>query len=133
MAKRILIADDSPFWRERFRAVLERDPSYDVFEAGDGSEAVQKSMKFHPDLVVLDYAMPGLDGLGAARELRRTMPKLPVMLCTADKSACLEDVARESGVPVVFSKTDWTEMLSFIRQELSSGPSASENYQPTVA
>jgi len=42
-------------------------------------------------------------------------------------------VARESGVPVVFSKTDWTEMLSFIRQELSSGPSASENYQPTVA
>ena len=133
MAKRILIADDSPFWRERFRAVLERDPSYDVFEAGDGSEAVQKSMKFHPDLVVLDYAMPVLDGLGAARELRRTMPKLPVMLCTADKSACLEDVARESGVPVVFSKTDWTEMLSFIRQELSSGPSASESYQPTVA
>ena len=133
MAKRILIADDSPFWRERFRAVLERDPNYDVFEAGDGSEAVQKSMKFHPDLVVLDYAMPVLDGLGAARELRRTMPKLPVMLCTADKSACLEDVARESGVPVVFSKTDWTEMLSFIRHKLSSGPSAEESYQPTVA
>ena len=133
MAKRILIADDSPFWRERFRAVLERDPNYDVFEAGDGSEAVQKSMKFHPDLVVLDYAMPVLDGLGAARELRRTMPKLPVMLCTADKSACLEDVARESGVPTVFSKTDWTEMLTFIRQELSSGPGAAENYQPTIA
>lgn len=133
MAKRILIADDSPFWRERFRAVLERDPNYDVFEAGNGSEAVQNSMKFHPDLVVLDYAMPVLDGLGAARELRRTMPKLPVLLCTADKSPCLEDIARESGVPAVFAKTDWTEMLSFIRKELSLGPGAPENYQPTVA
>ena len=127
MPKRILIADDSPFWRERFRAVLERDSGYDVFEAGDGSEAVQNSKKYHPDLVVLDYAMPVLDGLGAARELRRTMPKVPILLCTADKSACLEDVARESGVPAVFSKTDWTEMLSFITQKLSSAPEA-ESY-----
>ena len=121
MAKRILIADDSPFWRERFRAVLERDSGYDVFEARDGSEAVRNSKKYLPDLVVLDYAMPVLDGLGAARELRRTMPKVPVLLCTADKSACLEGVARESGVPTVFSKTDWADMVSFIGQKLSSG------------
>jgi CheY-like chemotaxis protein len=133
MSKRILIADDSSFWREQFRAVLERDPNLDVFEASDGSEAVQNSIKFRPDLVVLDYSMPVLDGLGAARELRRAMPKLPILLCTVDKSPCLEDIARESGVPTVFSKTEWPEMLSFIRQELSSGPRASETYQPTVA
>ena len=132
MAKRILIADDSPFWRERFRAVLERDSGFDVFEARDGSEAVRNSKKYLPDLVVLDYAMPVLDGLGAARELRRTMPKVPVLLCTADKSACLEDVARESGVPAVFSKTDWAAMLNFIGKKLSSAADP-ESYQPSVA
>jgi CheY-like chemotaxis protein len=133
MSKRILIADDSSFWRERFRALLERDPDLDVFEAGNGSEAVQNSLKFRPDLVVLDYSMPVLDGLGAARELHRMMPKLPVLLCTVDKSACLEDVARETGVRAVFSKLEWTEMLQFIKLKLSCEHGGTERYQPTVA
>jgi CheY-like chemotaxis protein len=133
MSKRILIADDSSFWRERFRALLEQDPDLDVFEAGNGSEAVQNSLKFRPDLVVLDYSMPVLDGLGAARELHRMMPELPVLLCTVDKSACLEDVARETGVRVVFSKLEWTEMLQFIKLKLSYEHGGTERYQPTVA
>ena len=49
-----------------------------------------------------------------------------------DVLQCLEEVARESGVPTVFSKTDWAEMVSFIRQELSLA-NGSESYQPTVA
>jgi CheY-like chemotaxis protein len=133
MSKRILIADDSTFWREQFRGILERDRDWDVYEAGNGSEALQKSQQFHPDLVILDYSMPVLDGLGAARELVRTMPQIPVLLCTVDKSQCLQDLARETGVSAVFSKIEWSEMLGYIERQLEPERRSTMPHQQHVA
>ena len=94
---RILIADDSPFWRGELRAILERDSSWIVFEASNGSEAVKKATSIHPDVVILDLWMPVLDGLGAARELKHSRPELLVVICTVDKSAFLEAAARQAA------------------------------------
>jgi len=100
MAKRILLADDSPFWREQLRTILEEGSDWTVFQATNGAEALQKSVWVHPDAVILDECMPVLDGLAAARELKRVTPQLAVFIVTVDKNASLELAARQAGVPV---------------------------------
>jgi CheY-like chemotaxis protein len=67
--KRILVADDKPAGRELVRTVLE-DRGYEIFEAGDGIEALDSAHRNHPDLIILDLHMPGLDGFGVIKELR---------------------------------------------------------------
>ncbi|HLB91435.1 MAG TPA: response regulator transcription factor [Terriglobales bacterium] len=118
MATRILVADDSPFWREEMRTFLERNSSWTVFEASDGSEAVRKSGWIHPDVVILDMCMPILDGLGAARELRRRSPDVPVLILTVDKTPFLDQAAHQAGVRAVFSKTECLEVRKFLEQTL---------------
>jgi DNA-binding NarL/FixJ family response regulator len=58
MSVRVLIADDSPFWREELRALLEHDTAWTVFEACDGLEAVRKTAWIYLDAVILDFCMP---------------------------------------------------------------------------
>ncbi len=67
--KRILVADDKPAGRELVRTVLE-DRGYEIFEASDGIEALDSAHRNHPDLIILDLHMPGLDGFGVIKELR---------------------------------------------------------------
>lgn len=82
---RILIADDHALFRESLRALVEAR-GYDVVgEAADGLEAVALAIALQPDLVLLDLAMPGLDGLAAARELRDKVPNARVVILTASE------------------------------------------------
>jgi CheY-like chemotaxis protein len=67
--KRILVADDKPTGRELVRTVLE-NRGYEIFEASDGIEALDSAHRNHPDLIILDLHMPGLDGFGVIKELR---------------------------------------------------------------
>ena len=94
--KRILIADDKPNGRELVRTILEND-GYEVFEATDGRQALEKAREVHPDLVILDLHMPNLDGFGAVEALRREaeFSKTPVMALTA--SAMMGDRERALG------------------------------------
>jgi len=82
--KRILIADDKATSRELVRIVLEKD-GYAVAEAADGIEALHHAREWKPDLIILDLHMPGLDGFGVIREIRRDeqLAALPVMALTA--------------------------------------------------
>jgi CheY-like chemotaxis protein len=75
---RILIAEDNPVNRELLREILEAD-NYDVVEAGDGREALQKLEEVEPDLVLLDINMPVLDGFAAIRSFVniRAFPSCP--------------------------------------------------------
>ena len=81
---RVLIADDEPLARERLRDLLARQPGIElVGEAGDGREALHACAEQRPDLVLLDIAMPGIDGLEAARHLAAFEPRPAVVFCTA--------------------------------------------------
>ena len=69
MSHKILVADDNPASRELIREVLEIS-GYDVIEAADGEDAVERARAGAPDLVLVDIQMPRLDGYGVLRELR---------------------------------------------------------------
>lgn len=81
---RVLIVDDEPLARMRMRALLEAQPGVQVLdEAGDGHSALQACLQHAVDLVLLDIAMPGIDGLETARHLATLQPNPAVVFCTA--------------------------------------------------
>src|SRR5712691_9562735 len=82
--KKILIADDKATSRELVKTVLEKG-GYQVFEAGNGAEAVRSAKELRPDLIILDLHMPDLDGFGVVEELRRDQgfAATPIVALTA--------------------------------------------------
>jgi DNA-binding NarL/FixJ family response regulator len=83
LTTRILIADDHESVLRRVRATLESHPDWKVCgDAVNGREAVKKAVELRPDLVVLDWAMPELNGLNAADQIRDLLPNVPIVLHT---------------------------------------------------
>ena len=82
MPPRILLADDHVIVRQGFRALLEREGLEVVAEAANGHEAVRLAGELLPDVAVLDFAMPLLNGLDAAKEIRRRSPRTRTILLT---------------------------------------------------
>ena len=81
---RVVIADDEPLARERLRTLLAGQPGIEIVaEAVDGHDALHACAEHDPDLVLLDIAMPGIDGLEAARHLAAFEPRPAVVFCTA--------------------------------------------------
>jgi NarL family two-component system response regulator YdfI len=80
---RILVADDHLIIRQGLRLILETEPDLIlVGEASDGAEALDLVDKFHPDVVLMDLRMPGMDGLTAIQRLRLTHPDVAVVILT---------------------------------------------------
>jgi DNA-binding NarL/FixJ family response regulator len=81
---RILIVDDSRVWRQALCSILQQhlDPVL-ICEGSDGIEAVQKSKELQPDLVLLDIGLPSLNGLEAARQIRRLAPGSRILLLSS--------------------------------------------------
>jgi DNA-binding NarL/FixJ family response regulator len=104
---RILIVDDSPLVRQRLRDMLQQHPRWKVCgEAASGSEAIQKVQGLGPDLIVLDFLMPGMDGLQAARELGKVVPDVPILMFTMHLSRQLVEEARNAGIRGAVAKSD---------------------------
>ena len=81
---KVVIADDEPLARERLRSLLAEQAGIEVVaEAENGEQALHACAELQPDLVLLDIAMPGLDGLEAARHLATFDPRPAVVFCTA--------------------------------------------------
>jgi DNA-binding NarL/FixJ family response regulator len=83
MSERILIVDDHPLTRDALAALLEQHEFTVVAQAADGHEAIERARELHPDLVLLDLSMPGLDGLEALPRLRAAAPGCEVVVLTA--------------------------------------------------
>ena len=78
MTKRILIADDHESVLRGLRAMLGANPAWKICgDAVDGKEAVVRATKLRPDLIVMDFAMPRMDGLTAAQEIHKLLPTVP--------------------------------------------------------
>ena len=105
MRKRILIADDNQLVRKLLHLMLERDAGWDVDIASDGREAILKAQAFEPDVVILDFGMPGIDGLQTAREISRVLPSASIILFTLYDSPEMSLQAKQAGVSRVLPKT----------------------------
>jgi DNA-binding NarL/FixJ family response regulator len=94
----VLLADDHSLVRLGFRRLLEDDPDMEVVgEAGDGSEAVELAERLRPDVVVMDYAMPNLNGPAATREIRRRAPEVRVLMLSMHSEPSYVANSREAG------------------------------------
>jgi DNA-binding NarL/FixJ family response regulator len=86
MQKRILIVDDSDATRGLVREFLESRPEFEVCgEAADGVEGIEKGRELKPDLIVLDYSLPRINGLQVAVYLHEVVPNTPIILFTVFK------------------------------------------------
>src|SRR3954467_13922165 len=104
---RILIVDDNPAVRRYLRAILEQQESWRVSGEGrDGGEALHKVLESQPDLIVLDYQMPDLNGVDVAKQISKMFPKIPILMVTLHLSRQLADAAREAGVRGACAKQD---------------------------
>lgn len=116
MSIRVLIADDDMAIRRLLRRLIESHDGWSVCgDAQDGQEAVSKVSQLSPDVLVLDLAMPEMNGLQAAREISRRSPELPMLLLTVQQvSRELNAEAAHAGFKGVVSKSTGSEVVKAI-------------------
>jgi DNA-binding NarL/FixJ family response regulator len=120
MAIRILIADDDASIRRLLRRLIESHADWTVCgDALDGQDAIGKAAQLTPDIVVLDLAMPQMNGLQAAREISRKRPELPMLLLTVQNvSKELTREAAHAGFRGAVSKSTGSEVVRGIEMLL---------------
>ena len=122
MPARILIADDNPAVRTALRQLLESLDHPQIVEAKDGKEAITLALEQRPDAVVIDLAMPRMDGLTSAGEISKLFPDVPIVMCTMHWSRQLELEAEKHGVRTVVPKSNASLLLAAIQQLLPANP-----------
>lgn len=120
MNKRILVVDDNALVRGLVREFIESRPGFEICgEAADGFEGVEKGLELRPDLIVLDFLMPRINGLQAAMMLREVVPATPIILFTVYKDETISSLAHNAGVASVISKTEQLTILADEVQKLT--------------
>lgn len=103
MGKSILICDDEPLIRMNLKSMLGELGFDEILECGDGAKAVDMALKSFPDMAILDVAMPGMDGITAATEIRKRL-KIPIMLLTSACDGATVKRATASGIAAFLAK-----------------------------
>ena len=133
MLTRFLIVDDSQIVRNGLRTVLQSNPEWQVCgEAENGETGVAMLQELRPNVVILDFQMPGMNGLDTARKMSEVAPAVPIILFTQHASAELERRAKEVGIRSVVSKADAFPMVGVIEALLGPDPSvpAADDSEP---
>jgi CheY-like chemotaxis protein len=104
VGKTVLVVDDNAPIRKMLVAAFLSDGFKKCEEAANGKEAIEIAKQTRPDVVVLDYSMPGLTGLQVASLLRELFPAMPLMLFTLYASKTMKTEAAKVGINVVLSK-----------------------------
>jgi DNA-binding NarL/FixJ family response regulator len=112
---RILVADDNPAVRRYLRGLLEQQVDWLVCdEVSNGQEAVERVQKAKPDLIVLDFQMPGMNGLDAARRIADFSPKTPILMVTIHLSKQLSEEAKKVGIRGACAKSDISSVVEAV-------------------
>jgi DNA-binding NarL/FixJ family response regulator len=112
MPHRILIVDDQRLMRQLIRALLLADPYLEIVgEAEDGRNAVRCVAETHPDLVLMDLNMPGMNGIDAAREIKARYPKVKILVLSAHNSEDHIHASLRSGANGYLTKDASKERL----------------------
>jgi two-component system, chemotaxis family, chemotaxis protein CheY len=110
--KRILIVDDNQYFLPVLRSCLETQGYVVCGEAGNGVEAIERTKELKPDLIIIDMAMPRLNGMEAAAILKNSMPKMPIVLLTIHDEEVKATPTAAFGIRAVVSKADGISALT---------------------
>src|SRR5580692_2712554 len=112
MPKLVLVVDDNAVIRHALCKVFTSEAGFDVCgEAANGQEAIEKAQALQPDLIVMDLSMPVMNGIDAARALKRLMPMVPVIMFSEYSDVFSEQEARSAGVSALVSKSEHVSFL----------------------
>lgn len=121
--KRILIVEDLEFNRDLVIQLLE--DSYDLLTAVDGAEAITIAEREHPDLIIMDLSLPGIDGWEATRRIKAdaTLTHIPIIALSSHAMRGDEEKARQAGCDDYLSKPlDENLLFDKLRRMLGEGP-----------
>src|ERR1700726_918513 len=105
--KSILIVDDDKQVRNLLRSFVESRTHFEVCgEAVNGLDAIEKARTLRPDLIVMDFSMPVMNGLEAGAVLKAMLPEVPVVMYTVHDTAAMKVQALAAGVRAVVQKHD---------------------------
>ncbi len=108
---KVLVVDDTEHVRDMLVQMLELDGFDVVGQASSGEEAIDLAKNSDPNVIVMDYVMPDLDGLSAAKAIKKDRPTQAIILYTAYLDANVENQAREAGVALVVGKVEGLNQL----------------------
>jgi CheY-like chemotaxis protein len=100
-----MIVDGHAIIRRMVREVFEAE-NWEVLDAANGAEGVQKAQEVKPGLIIIDLPMPVMNGLDAARELKVLMPHVPWLMFSNNAAGIVEKEARSAGISAVIFKSD---------------------------
>jgi len=117
MSIRIAVAEDQRLIRELLVTVLARETDFEVVaEASTGRETIVLAESAHPDVLILDIALPDIDGMEVARAVRKTQPKLPILaLSIHEDSYFVREMLRAGADGYVVKSAAMTELVQAIR------------------
>ena len=119
---KILIADDHKIVRLGLIALLESEPNMSVIaQAEDGADAVRKSEKLHPDIVIIDIMMPKMDGVTAISRLKESNPGVHIVAFTSFATSDVLAQASDAGADAVVLKSDDDSILQKAIREVYAG------------
>jgi DNA-binding NarL/FixJ family response regulator len=129
--KKVLIVDDHPTIRFLLGSLVETDQFTVCGNLADGKEAIDKAPDLNPDLILLDYAMPRLNGAETATVLKRLMPTVPVILFTLHEASVNKTLVAAMRVDRVISKADgMTKLLECMRELVGLPPTRTDTVGP---
>jgi DNA-binding NarL/FixJ family response regulator len=103
----VLIVDDDHAFRIVLRTLFEEGSGFDkCVEAANVSEALEKTKQLSPNIAVVSFSIPEMNGLQLARQLKAREPTLPIFILTSDYNVDIEKEALAFGITAVFSKLD---------------------------
>ena len=117
----VLVADDNDVAQRLCRRVLEK-AGYSVLIAADGLQAVDVALKQRPSMILMDVAMPGIDGLEAMRRIKLEMPAMPIVIASAHSMASDRERFLAAGADDVLSKPFRLADLISIVAKLAAEP-----------
>lgn len=123
MKIQILLADDHEVTRRRLSELIQMHDGWEVCASvEDGLEAVANARQLRPDIIILDLAMPRLDGLSVAREIRMILPSTPIVLYTLHAIEALDLEAKKVGIRRVVPKPNTDVLLTVIEELVEERP-----------
>ncbi|MFB6468659.1 response regulator [Cytobacillus sp. Hz8] len=116
MSVNIMVVDDHPVFRSGLKAILSNEDEFQIVgEAQSGEEAIIKVQEVQPDIIIMDINMPGIDGIEAAREIKKSYPKVKIIYLTMfSDEAFLKEGLNAGGQGYVLKKAVDTELISAI-------------------